>query len=319
VTVSSVWSPTPRAMSSPSTISAAACCRCSSACSRRAAACSTAASAAARSCRSAAAISPSWPHLRGALTSATTRCRWRSSAPIHGSSPPTAAPSGRTTCARRPRAWWARQDVLYFFHARLLEGAHYSDGMIGYVLARAPGQPAFSAEDEALAARLQPALQAAARRCARTLTSAQAQQTLEGLIEGCGRPPTLAADLTGRLLWASTLRDRLARRPAEAAGAARRRRAPARPARARATSSSCAPTTAARCEPSCASAVRSPASRSWRSSSRSPGSIPPSPRSPRGTASPTPRPSSSPPSRAAPATARSAPRGGPRWRRCART
>jgi len=102
------------------------------------------------------------------------------------------------------RAWWARQDVLYFFHARLLEGAHYSDGMIGYVLARAPGQPAFSAEDEALAARLQPALQAAARRCARTLTSAQAQQTLEGLIEGCGRPPTLAADLTGRLLWAST-------------------------------------------------------------------------------------------------------------------
>ena len=74
----------------------------------------------------------------------------------------------------------------------------------GTGLARAPGQPPFSAEDEALAARLYPALRVAARRSTRTLTGAQDQQMLEGLIEGCGRPPTLAADLSGRLLWAST-------------------------------------------------------------------------------------------------------------------
>ena len=99
--------------------------------------------------------------------------------------------------------YWLREDMLYFFHGRLLEGSHYSPGMVGYVLARAPGQPPFSVDDEALAARLLPALQGAAHRITRTLTSAQAAQTLEGLIEGCDRPPTLAADLSGRLLWAS--------------------------------------------------------------------------------------------------------------------
>jgi DNA-binding CsgD family transcriptional regulator len=94
----------------------------------------------------------------------------------------------------------AREGFKFLLHIRLLEGRHLEPGMVGLLLARSSSQQDFSDDDALAMARVLPALQAAARRCSRTLAARQPRGVLEALLDEEGR---LALDVHGRLLWMS--------------------------------------------------------------------------------------------------------------------